>query len=690
MKINPKSIEENELDQLLRQFVLDGGSDEFTQNTMTMNADMIFNNTPQIAPDAAREMALIQKLENAFIKRRGFGKFWLNGIIFLFIISAAVWIYKVNSGNKIVASQNNGNKENTFAPAVSDDTSTTIQNPELPANSLKTSFVMVADSTVTDTAHNVTVPPKKERFITPDSHMDVGLDWYSGNYIMEDVPGPMFNAVPSPDNYKKLQGEFQVDTFTYIMNMMFSPKQRLITSTYYTGEPFKKGFSDMLYINYGQYAAGKDWNEWKLPGAMVYYSDTSVDAKVVKTDLNWDKQPKFAAGIELKKLPEKAIQLTLQPFYFRKYEVTNKEYREFVNWVRTSNGYAHKAIMAAFIDTVEVADPKDKSGEQITIKDKKYKIVRKTTPTEDFKEVFNYIFFNANSVAVKSLGRNSVYVFPDTVSWITDFSFSYNEPMTNMYFWHPAYDNYPVVGVSWYQAMAFLDWKTHMHQKQLDENHIPYEIEYTLPSEIEWEMASTLEMHDKQMLFNPKYESSYHWITDLAVSYSVGKDAEYEQYKRTGYLKNMFTKDQYFKGDFISDGYFHTGPADLSQNKNAKASEFSHVDQFGISWMDGNVSEWMMESYAENWKPFFVRHLAVLDLYNDESVALAKQIEMLYDKGNAKNGRLVRGGNWYDERFGSKPGSGRNEAGMSPKRFVDPSEQHSTIGFRYVVHVKRK
>ena len=32
--------------------------------------------------------------------------------------------------------------------------------------------------------------------------------------------------------------------------------------------------------------------------------------------------------------------------------------------------------------------------------------------------------------------------------------------MTNMYFSHPAYDDYPVVGVTWKQALAFTVWRT--------------------------------------------------------------------------------------------------------------------------------------------------------------------------------------------------------------------------------------
>ena len=95
MKNIPLHIEEHELDQLLRQFVMDNNPDEFTQNTLTMNADIIFNRNEEITPLSKRENELILKLEKAFIRRRGFGKFWLNGII-LFVISVSILIYKMN------------------------------------------------------------------------------------------------------------------------------------------------------------------------------------------------------------------------------------------------------------------------------------------------------------------------------------------------------------------------------------------------------------------------------------------------------------------------------------------------------------------------------------------------------------------------------------------------------------------
>src|SRR5690606_35670209 len=36
----------------------------------------------------------------------------------------------------------------------------------------------------------------------------------------------------------------------------------------------------------------------------------------------------------------------------------------------------------------------------------------------------------------------------------------YNETMTNNYLRHPAYAEYPVVGVNWIQAVEFCDWRT--------------------------------------------------------------------------------------------------------------------------------------------------------------------------------------------------------------------------------------
>jgi len=54
---------------------------------------------------------------------------------------------------------------------------------------------------------------------------------------------------------------------------------------------------------------------------------------------------------------------------------------------------------------------------------------------------------------------------PDTTVWRAELS--YNEPYVENYFRHPAFSDYPVVGVSWEQANAYCSWRTDRVNEQI-------------------------------------------------------------------------------------------------------------------------------------------------------------------------------------------------------------------------------
>ena len=68
--------------------------------------------------------------------------------------------------------------------------------------------------------------------------------------------------------------------------------------------------------------------------------------------------------------------------------------------------------------------------------------------------------------------HNIINVYPDTLCWIRDFTYSFNDPQASLYFWHPSFDDYPVVGVSWVQATAFshLENRLYEHRSQKERN----------------------------------------------------------------------------------------------------------------------------------------------------------------------------------------------------------------------------
>ncbi|MBX3164364.1 MAG: SUMF1/EgtB/PvdO family nonheme iron enzyme [Bacteroidetes bacterium] len=195
--------------------------------------------------------------------------------------------------------------------------------------------------------------------------------------------------------------------------------------------------------------------------------------------------------------------------------------------------------------------------------------------------------------------KDIINVYPDTLAWVHDFTYSFNEPMTNMYFWHPAYDDYPVVGISWKQARAFTIWRSNLLNNYLIGTGQSIVNDFRLPTESEWEYAARGGLQN----------SPYPW------------GGPYIRNAKGCFLGNF----KPIRGSYIDDGGFHSLYV-YSYNPN----------DYGLYCMAGNVSEWTSNAFDESAYDF------AHDL-NADYVYEAQQ----YDPNVLKR-KVIRGGSWKD------------------------------------------
>lgn len=93
---------------------------------------------------------------------------------------------------------------------------------------------------------------------------------------------------------------------------------------------------------------------------------------------------------------------------------------------------------------------------------------------------------------------------PDSTVWLD--SLAYNLPYMNFYFRNPAFFNYPVVGITYEQAVDYCKWRTDrvrecydvINQKKIKE-YVPKKFLYRLPSKDEWETVAKAGYDSKTM-----------------------------------------------------------------------------------------------------------------------------------------------------------------------------------------------
>ncbi len=180
--------------------------------------------------------------------------------------------------------------------------------------------------------------------------------------------------------------------------------------------------------------------------------------------------------------------------------------------------------------------------------------------------------------------RNDDYLLakPNQQAWITKFPYSYNEPMTNMYFWHPAYDDYPVVNISRKGAQLYCEWLTTETNKILSESNKPLINDIRIPDEYEWTMAASNKKN------YAKYANGNEFLRDSKGKYEMNYMCYSLEQCRYDTIMNLYIpkkeitglKDKEENPGFVADGAFHTSYT-KGYNPNA----------YGLYAMAGNASE---------------------------------------------------------------------------------------------------
>lgn len=266
-------------------------------------------------------------------------------------------------------------------------------------------------------------------------------------------------------------------------------------------------------------------------------------------------------------LPER---VRVGDFMISDHEVTNSEYKQFLSWVKDS-------------------------------------ITAKTGKRDIRPDEFIYKYIGQSGKPLE------LAVYPDTGIWVSEFPNSLNDPLLN-YFHHPAYSNYPVAGLSYYQVNAYIHWLNVLLKKFLYTNSFEKNLcSYKLPSEAEWQYAAR-----KPYKTGDRNRSIFPW--EEPIFDSKGK------YK-SNFGMVLDQNNVGLKG-YCNDGYCYTSPV-----------KSYAPNYFGLFDMGGNVAEWVADTFSVNKHNQKVRKLLAMNIPDEMSTSgqLISSSPLLYKKISVKN-----------------------------------------------------
>jgi len=205
-------------------------------------------------------------------------------------------------------------------------------------------------------------------------------------------------------------------------------------------------------------------------------------------------------------------------------------------------------------------------------------------------------------------------LYPDTTVWVRDFSHHMGDPMMEYYYSHPAFDEYPIVGVDWFAAKYFCEWRTKHLNNWRAEQGLWKMPNFRLPSEAEWEYAAR----------GGRDMAKYPWGNP--------------------YIRNakgcMLANFKPGRGNYYDDGFMYSAPV---------ASYFSN--DFGLYDMAGNVSEWCE------------------DAFYDAAVPVVWDLNPVYIDDEEER-KIIRGGSWKDIAYMLETGTRGFEYRDTTKSYI--------------------